>query len=114
MREEALNIQHGLPVPVLDRSGEDVVTGHYFLSYSSVDGENLALALADALTPGPPPVTVWLAARDIRPGEDWDEQVVEAIRNCQALLLLLTEDSVKPGSVCKNEWVRALTYKKNI
>jgi tetratricopeptide (TPR) repeat protein len=88
------------------------VPGHYFLSYSAVDAPELALRLADALVAGPPSFPVWLDRRQLRPGEDWDEQIVEAIRTCRGVLLVMTTDSVKPNSVCKHEWVRALKYKK--
>ena len=90
------------------------MTGHYFISYSSVDGSDFALRLADTLTAEPWLVPVWLDKRQIRPGEDWDEQIVEAIRTCKGLLFIMTEDSVQSLSVCKNEWVRALKYKKPV
>jgi hypothetical protein len=86
----------------------------FFISHSSVDGEDFALKLADEIAAGPPPVPVWLDARELRPGEDWDEQIVEAIRTCKGMLFLMSADSVRPDSVCKNEWVRALTYKKPV
>jgi tetratricopeptide (TPR) repeat protein len=91
-----------------------VVTEHYFISYSGVDGGDFALSLADALTAGPPPILVWVDKRELRPGEDWDEQIVEAIKTSRGLLFVMTTDSVKPNSVCKDEWVRALKYKKPV
>lgn len=87
---------------------------HFFISYSSVDGRPLALRLADELAAGPPPIPVWLDQRHLRPGEPWDEQLVEAIRACKGLIFLMTADSVSPGSGCKDEWVRALRYKKPV
>jgi tetratricopeptide (TPR) repeat protein len=90
------------------------MTGHYFISYSSVDGADFALRLCDALIAGPPSIPAWLDKRELRPGEDWDEQIVEAIRACEGLLFVMTRDSVEPQSVCKNEWTRALKYKKPI
>ncbi len=85
-----------------------------FISYSAVDGKDFALKLADDLVAGPPSFPVWLDKRRLRPGEDWDEQVVEAIRVSKGMILVMTDDSVKPNSVCKDEWVRALRYKKPI
>lgn len=88
--------------------------GHLFLSYSAVDGADFALQLADALASGPPAYPVWLDRRSLRPGEDWDDQIAEALQTCRAVLFIMTEDSVEPGSVCKQEWGRALKYKKPV
>jgi tetratricopeptide (TPR) repeat protein len=59
-------------------------------------------------------VPLWVDDVQLRPGEDWDEQIVDAIKTCKGLIFVMTEDSVLPTSVCKNEWVRALKYKKPI
>jgi tetratricopeptide (TPR) repeat protein len=85
-----------------------------FISYSSVDGVDFALQLADELAAGPPPIPVWVDKRALRPGEDWDEQIVESLRTCRGVLFIMTADSVRPNSVCKEEWVRALRYKKPV
>jgi len=85
---------------------------HLFVSYSSVDGEEFSLRLADALAAGPPAFSVWVDKRKLRPAEDWDEQIVEAIKTCKGMIFVMTQDSVQPLSVCKAEWVRALRYKK--
>ena len=47
--------------------------GHYFVSYSRVDGEEFAGRLADQLVAGPPSYAVWLDVRDMQPGVDWDD-----------------------------------------
>ena len=86
----------------------------YFLSYSRIDASDSAVRLTDQLAAGPPPFAVWLDAREIKPGQDWDEQIVEAIRTCRALLFVMTPDGVKPNSMCKREWTRALKYKKPV
>ena len=52
--------------------------GRFFLSYSSVDGEEFALRLVDPLSSGPPAFPVWFDQRELRPGEAWDRQLVEA------------------------------------
>ncbi|GIJ21877.1 toll/interleukin-1 receptor domain-containing protein [Micromonospora lutea] len=88
--------------------------GRFFLSYSSVDGAEFALRLADALESGPPACSVWLDKRDLRPGRDWDEQIAEALSSCRGLLFVMTEDSVSAESVCKQEWGRALSSKKPV
>jgi tetratricopeptide (TPR) repeat protein len=90
------------------------VDEHFFVSYSTVDAADFVLTLADDLAAGPPSYSVWVAPRNLRPGEDWDEQLVEALRTCRGVLFVLTEDSVDPESVCKQEWVRALKYKKPV
>jgi tetratricopeptide (TPR) repeat protein len=90
------------------------VPDRFFLSYSSVDGEAFVLRLVDPLIAGRPPFPVWFDKRELRPGEDWDEQIVEAIRACSGLLFVMTTDSVRPDSICKDEWVRALKYKKPV
>ena len=86
----------------------------FFISYSSVDGKDFALKLANELQAGPPEIGVWLDERDLRPAEDWDEQIAEAIKKCKGMIFVMTLDSVSANSVCKNEWVRALRYKKPI
>ena len=86
----------------------------FFISYSSVDGLDFAMKLADELTAGPPVIPVWLDKRELRPGEDWDEQLLEAIKMCKGMVFVMSADSVRPDSVSKNEWVRALKYKKPV
>jgi TIR domain len=87
---------------------------HFVISYSASDGRDVALKLADDLAAGPPSFPVWVDKRNIRPGEDWDEQIVEAIRACKGMIFVMTLDSVRANSVCKDEWVRALKYKKPV
>src|SRR5215212_2307814 len=88
--------------------------GHHFISYSSADAQDFALRLYDTLTAGPPSFPIWLDKRKLQAGEDWDEQIVEAIKTCASMLFVMTRDSVEDESVCKNEWVSALSYKKPI
>jgi hypothetical protein len=91
-----------------------MMSGHHFISYSRADAEEFALRLCDDLIAGPPSIPVWLDRRHIKPGRDWDEQVVEAIRTCAGLLFVMTRDSVEAQSVAKQEWTLALKYKKPI
>jgi len=88
--------------------------GHYFFSYSRIDGAEFAGRLADRLVAGPPSYAVWLDVRDMQPGVDWDEQITDAIQACRGLLFLMTKDSVQDHSACKSEWVWALKYKKPV
>jgi len=102
----------GLFVPLV--VGGPGVTGHFFISYSRIDAADDALWLADTLAEGPARFPLWVDKRELRAGEDWDEQVAEAIKACRGLLFVMTTDSVKPNSVCKDEWTRALRYKKPV
>src|SRR5262249_41429724 len=52
--------------------------------------------------------------RDIKPGQDWDTEIEKAIRDCKSLLFVMSEDSVEDQSDCKNEWTRALRYKRPV
>ncbi|MCG3153475.1 MAG: Photosystem I assembly protein Ycf3 [bacterium] len=90
------------------------MTTHHFLSYSSADALDFALRMCDALAAHEPSFKLWLDKRHLRPGEDWDEQLAEAIKTCESLIFVMTRDSVQPNSVCKQEWTRALKYKKTI
>jgi tetratricopeptide (TPR) repeat protein len=87
---------------------------HHFISYSSADAQDFALRLCDELAQGPPTIQVWLDKRELVAGSDWDDQIVEAIRDCASVIFVMTRDSVTSKSVCKKEWTRALKYKKPI
>lgn len=56
----------------------------------------------------------WMDKHGLRPGCDWDDQLVEAVRSCRVLLFVMTPDSVETKSMCKGEWTRALRYKKPV
>ena len=86
--------------------------GYHFLSYSRVDARDFAIQLSDAILIGEPSISTWVDHQKLKPGDDWDEQIVEAIRSCESLIFLMTKDSTKSQSVCKLEWTRALKYKK--
>jgi len=90
------------------------MANHHFISYSTVDAQDFAIRLCDTLKAGPPSFSAWLDKRELKPGSHWDEQIVEAIRSCESLLFVMTNDSVRGRSICKNEWTRALKYKKTV
>ena len=87
---------------------------HHFISYSQPEASEFAIRLVDELGAGPPSIRAWLDQREIKPGQDWDEQIDEAIKTSESLLFVMTRDSVAPTSVCKQEWIRALKYKKPV
>src|SRR4051812_24454706 len=86
----------------------------YFICYSSQDGEDIALRLADQLVAGPPSIPVWIDRRNLQPGIDRYQQLLQALNECQGVLYLMTNDSVDPFCPCRQEWLRALKYKKPI
>lgn len=86
-----------------------------FVSYSRADGDDFAYRLADELKAEPPQYPVWVDRGEMHPSrQDWDDQLTEAIQTCRALLFVMTRDSVRVGSACKDEWVWALKYKKPV
>ncbi len=89
---------------------------HHFISYSTVDAQDFALKLADALVAGHPTIPVWIDKLEEkkRIGKDWDEIIDKAILSCESLIFVMTLDSVEDVSPCKNEWSQALAYKKPI
>lgn len=65
--------------------------GHdVFLSYSSNDK-----AIADALCAGieQAKIRIWMAPRDILPGREWAESIVEAIQNAKAMVVVFSSAS---------------------
>lgn len=86
----------------------------HFISYSSADGQEFALRLRRELEAGTPSFPVWLDRRDIKPGQDWDDEVAEALKTCLSLIFVMTRDSVEDESECKREWTYALRYKKPV
>jgi tetratricopeptide (TPR) repeat protein len=86
----------------------------HFVSYSRTDGKAFVQDLVRELDNGLPPIRLWIDKQDLRLGQDWDDQLAAAIRECETFLFVMTEDSVAPGSTCKHEWTHALRYKKPI
>ncbi len=87
----------------------------HFLSYSRADdGQAIAARLVEALRAASPPIPIWWD-QDLRPVRtDYDDQVFEAIRQCETFLFVMSADSVTSASECKREWSYALSCKKPI
>lgn len=87
---------------------------HFFISYSTADAQDFAIQLHDALEGGYPKHQAWLDKRDLKPSEKWYTQIDDAIRDCEAVLFVMTPDSVMEVSECDKEISRALSYKKTV
>lgn len=59
-----------------------------FISYSTQDKPAADAACATLENAG---IRCWIAPRDIRPGQDWDESIVRAIDQCRAMVLIFTQ-----------------------
>ena len=61
-----------------------------FISYSSKD-KLTADAVCAALEANG--IRCWIAPRDILPGSDWGEAIIDAIHACRAMLLIFSSNS---------------------
>ena len=61
-----------------------------FVSYSSTDKPIADAACAALEGQG---IRCWIAPRDIRPGQDWSEAIIDAIADCRIFLLVLSAAS---------------------
>ena len=87
---------------------------HVFISYSAIDGLETATKLARKLENEFPTISTWIDKRELRPGNDWEDDILEAMRTSKCLLFLMTEDSTAAGSPCKAEWTWGLRNRKPI
>ncbi len=63
-----------------------------FLSYSHQDEEFVLKLATDLEERG---ATIWIDRGDIRAGAVWRRSIAEAVRNCQALILVISPDAAK-------------------
>ena len=68
------------------------MTGHVFVSHGSEDSGEANELAAFIEAKG---VKAWIAPRDVRPGQDYSEQLQEAIEQCTAFVVLVTEKANK-------------------
>ena len=89
-----------------------IALNHYFICYAPRDGLHHAERLHDAL--GAAGLRPWLDGRDTPAGYDREAARENALRECVAVLLVLTPGSAAAPSECACEWQRALRFKKPI
>jgi hypothetical protein len=69
-----------------------------FICYSSKDEANARRILAHVEERG---FTCWISSRDVRPGRNYQESIVQAIEHTRIILFLFSENSNKTGEVKK-------------
>ena len=96
------------------RSGGPILYSSCFISYSTRDQEFADRLYADLQAKG---VRCWFAPHDIRGGKTVREQIDEAIRRYDRLLLILSEHSIHSGWVeteIANAWERQIQQGKHV
>ena len=84
--------------------------GMVFISYKSEEFKQ-ALAVRQALeTAG---ISCWMAPDSIAPGSEYGQAITDAIRNCDALVLVLTE-AAQTSTPVLSEVDLAITFKKTV
>src|SRR4051812_3749361 len=78
----------------------DATSGHVFISHGSDDRDE-AIALSDFIEARG--IKTWIAPRNVRPGQDYSEQLQQAIEQCAAFVVLVT------GKANTSPYVRAET-----
>jgi tetratricopeptide (TPR) repeat protein len=86
----------------------------YFLSYSTRDASEFATRLRLALETGPAPVKIWRDTDGLPAGDSWERGLNTAIDESDALLFVMTGDSIREECICANELERARQCKKTI
>src|SRR5208283_1916108 len=81
-----------------------------FISYSSKD-EQYAHAVQHFLEAAR--IRCWISEENIRTGEDWDDEIADAIVGCSLMVLVVSPNSLTSTQV-KNEFHMALECEKKI
>ncbi len=82
-----------------------------FISYARADGATAAARLRDELTAMG--VTVWRDIEEMRGGQAWKEQLRTALRQVDAVVVVLTPGAVGSKMV-EWEWENAITLEKRV
>jgi hypothetical protein len=69
-----------------------------FISYSTSDKTTADATCAALESAG---IRCWIAPRDVRPGTDWDEAIVQAIDRCSGMVLIFTEGANRSRHVAR-------------
>jgi hypothetical protein len=83
---------------------------HVFISHSSSDGSTASEICRLLEVQG---IHCWMAPRDVRPGYDYDEEIVDAIDETEAMVLILSSHSNESIHV-KHEVERAVSHGKAV
>ena len=67
-----------------------------FVSYSRTDGEFVSKLAADLKKAG---AKIWMDKLDLRPGQDWDQEIEGALERCARVLVILSPASVDSRNV---------------
>lgn len=86
---------------------------NYFISYSHRDGLDFALNIYSIVKNKTPSSAVWFD-KHIQGGEPWQEAIDNAIRRCETLIFIMTQESVQFGSGCEWEYLLARDLSKFI
>ncbi len=64
------------------------MSGHVFISHGSEDSQDADTLAAFIESKG---MRAWIAPRDVRPGQDYSEQLQEALESCAAFVVLVSD-----------------------
>jgi hypothetical protein len=71
---------------------------HLFICYSSKDGA-AALGVVESLEAEG--LKCWISSRDVPPGQNYQETIVQALEAAQGLVFLFSDDSARSGEIRK-------------
>lgn len=84
------------------------MTAHVFLSYSKADQAASEQICRGLELQG---IKCWVASRDVKPGEDYGVQIIDAIESTRVTILILS-GSANESTFVKNEVERAISKNK--